>query len=156
MGLQAKIRYLLWMFVAGLLLAGVTAIPLRGEIDWLVRITNAQQEPARSWLTIWLMNVQAGILTAQPFLFYGTDWLAFGHFVIALAFVGPIRDPVKNIWVVQFGLIASLLVIPYALVFGQVRGIPFDWRLIDCSFGVAGITCLWPCERMIRRLASGQ
>ncbi len=152
---RTKIRFLLWMFVAGLILAGATAIPLRNEIDWLVHACGADVRPHQSWLTNWLLTVQSGIHRSPPFLFYGTDWLAFGHFVIALAFLGPIRDPAKNIWVVQFGLIASLLVIPYALVFGALRGIPFPWRLIDCSFGVAGLTCLWPCERMISRLAAG-
>jgi hypothetical protein len=28
-----------------------------------------------------------------PWLAYGTDWLAFGHITIAVAFAGPIRDP---------------------------------------------------------------
>jgi hypothetical protein len=36
-----------------------------------------------------------------PFVTYGTDWLAFGHFVIALAFVGALRDPVRNRWLYQ-------------------------------------------------------
>jgi len=36
-----------------------------------------------------------------PFIAYGTDWLAFAHFVIAIAFIGPWRDPVRNVWVVE-------------------------------------------------------
>ena len=44
----------------------------------------------------------------------------------------------RNRWLFDFGLIACVLVIPFALVFGAVRGIPFWWRLIDCSFGVFG------------------
>ena len=51
-------------------------------------------------------------------LFYSTDWLAFGHFVIAIAFVGALRDPVRNRWLFDFGLIACVLVVPYAVVFG--------------------------------------
>ena len=66
----------------------------------------------------------------HPLLFYGTDWLAFGHFVIAIAFIGALRDPVRNRWLLDFGLIACGLVIPFALVFGGRRGIPFWWRLI--------------------------
>ena len=46
----------------------------------------------------------------------------------------------------DFGLIAWVLVIPYALVFGAVRGIPFWWRLVDCSFGVFGFVPLWWCR----------
>ena len=64
----------------------------------------------------------------------GTDWLAFGHLVIALFFVGPWRHPVANAWVLKAGLVACAGVIPLALICGPLRGIPFYWRLIDCSF----------------------
>ena len=87
-----------------------------------------------------------------PFLAYGTDWLAFAHLVIAVAFVGPWRDPVRNRWVVTFGLIACAGVIPLALIAGAVRGIPLYWRLIDCAFGVGGAALLWPCARAIQEL----
>jgi len=90
----------------------------------------------------------------HPFLFYGTDWLAFGHFMIAIAFVGALRDPVRNSWLFNFGLIACALVIPYALLFGAIRGIPFWWRLIDCSFGVFGLVPLWFCRRWAHELAA--
>lgn len=82
-----------------------------------------------------------------PFLAYGTDWLAFGHVVIAIAFLGALRDPVRNIWLFNFGLIACVLVVPWALVFGALRGIPIQWRLIDCSFGVIGFIPVWLCRR---------
>jgi hypothetical protein len=32
----------------------------------------------------------------HPFLFYGFDWLALAHLVIALLFFGPYRDPIRN------------------------------------------------------------
>jgi hydrogenase/urease accessory protein HupE len=85
-------------------------------------------------------------------MLYGTDWLAFAHIVIAIAFFGAIRDPVRNIWVVEFGMIACMLVVPLALIWGGVRSIPFFWRLIDCSFGVFGILPLWLARRNTRRL----
>jgi hypothetical protein len=88
-----------------------------------------------------------------PFLFYGTDWLAFGHFVIAISFLGPLRNPVRNNWVIDFGIIACALVIPFALIFGSIRGIPFWWRLIDCSFGVFGLVPLLFARRATKRLA---
>jgi hypothetical protein len=98
----------------------------------------------------WLKHVQGALRQTQeqyPLLFYGTDWLAFGHFVIAIAFAGALRDPVRNRWLFDFGLIACMLVIPYALCFGSWRGIPFWWRLIDCSFGVVGFVPLWFCRK---------
>src|SRR6185369_17425051 len=91
-----------------------------------------------------------------PFMSYGTDWLAFGHFVIAIAFVGALRDPVRNVWLFTFGMIACVLVVPYAFVFGGLRGIPIPWRLIDCSFGVFGFVPLWICKRSAAELAENQ
>lgn len=83
---------------------------------------------------------------------YGTDWLAFAHIVIAVVFIGPLKDPVRNVWVIQFGMIACILIIPLALICGPIRQIPFYWQLIDCSFGVIGIIPLYKCYQLIRRL----
>ena len=91
-----------------------------------------------------------------PFLAYGTDWLAFAHLVIAAAFWGPIRDPVRNQWVVDFGILACLAVIPLALICGPIRGIPPGWRLVDCSFGVVGLIPLVIVRGMILRLIAGE
>ncbi|HET9315800.1 MAG TPA: hypothetical protein VFQ51_09425, partial [Vicinamibacteria bacterium] len=82
-----------------------------------------------------------------PFLSYGTDWLAFGHFMIALVFVGALQDPVRNRWLYLFGMIACALVLPFALGFGALRGIPFWWRLVDCCFGVFGFVPALLCHR---------
>ena len=98
----------------------------------------------------------AQVQSQYPFLFYGTDWLAFGHFVIAIAFVGAWRDPVRNRRLFNFGLIAYALVIPHALIFGGVRGIPVWWRLIDCSFGIFGFVPLWFCRKWAKELESAK
>ena len=160
--LRRRIKALTWIFIIGLVLSGATAIPLVTELDWLANWTGARElveTPAATnapdW-ALWLVKVQTAlheISQKSPFLAYGTDWLAFGHFVIALAFVGALRDPVRNRWLFDFGLIACVLVIPYALVFGAIRGIPFWWRLIDCSFGVFGFVPLWFCRKWIQELA---
>jgi hypothetical protein len=145
-----RIRWLTAFVMFGLIVSGATAIPLRTEVAWL-----ANQFSASSTIGVWLRQVSAGLeSTAQayPFLFYGTDWLAFGHFVIALAFVGALRDPVRNRWLFDFGLIACGLVIPHAFIFGEIRGIPMWWRLVDCSFGVLGAVPLWFCRKWAREL----
>ncbi len=154
--LRRRIHVLTWIFILGLFFSGITAIPLRREVDCLVRITGAQelvQNPGSTsppdW-AVWLIKVQAALHELElknGFLVYGTDWLAFGHFVIAVAFIGALRDPVRNAWLFTFGMIACGLVIPYALVSGAIRGIPFWWRLVDCSFGFFGIIPLWPCRK---------
>ena len=46
-------------------------------------------------------------------------------------------------------MIACLAVIPLALICGPLRGIPWFWQPIDCSFGVLGIIPLWFVRRMI-------
>ena len=156
--LRIQIRVLLWLFILGLVLAGVTAIPLVAEINWLARAVGADPLGAHpTWLQVWLATVQRGVTQSDasyPFLSYGTDWLAFGHFAIAVAFIGPLRDPIKNIWVVELGMIASAMVLPFAIVMGAERGIPFGWRLIDCSFGVFGFLALAICRTKIKALES--
>lgn len=146
-----RIRLLLLVFIVGLAISGMTAIPLETELRFLTRWTGSE-----SGASHWFLKVRDALVETNakyPFIAYGTDWLAFAHFVIAIAFIGPLRDPVKNIWVVEFGMIACMLVVPFALVMGTVRGIPFGWRLIDCSFGVFGIIPLWLCRRQIQVLA---
>jgi hypothetical protein len=146
--LRYRIRWLTSLFIVGLVASGATAIPLLGELNLLVNFCGANGEPSE--LTHWLLRVHDALVHTQahfPFLFYGTDWLAFGHFVIAIAFFGALRDPVRNRWLFDFGMIACVLVVPYALVFGGLRGIPFWWRLIDCSFGVFGFIPLLICRK---------
>jgi hypothetical protein len=145
MVLRRRILFLTGMFLFGLVLSGVTAIPLQSETGWLTRFSN----------TPWLVRVDTALMQTQsqyPFLFYGTEWLAFGHFVIAIAFIGALKDPIRNCWLFDFGIIACALVVPWALVFGAVRGIPFWWRLIDCSFGILGFIPLWFCRIWAKEL----
>jgi len=161
--LRRRIKRLTGLFIVVLVLSGATAIPLATELNWLVKFTGAQQmvgSPASTnapdW-AIWLINVQEALRSSgikYPFLFYGTDWLAFGHFVIAISFIGALRDPIRNRWLFDFGLMACALVIPYALVFGGWRGIPIWWRLLDGSFGVFGFIPLWFCRQWTGELES--
>lgn len=156
--LTRRVRVLLSLFVLGLVVSGLTAIPLPWEARLLYRLFGPETALGQVWPQVagWVMRVHMALEAVQqqyPFLFYGTDWLAFAHLVIAVAFWGPLRDPVRNVWVVEFGLIASLLVIPTAFIAGTARGIPLFWKLIDCSFGVGGFLVLWPAWRDIRRLS---
>ncbi|HEY6956048.1 MAG TPA: hypothetical protein VI385_12445, partial [Flavisolibacter sp.] len=99
-----------------------------------------------------VLSAYKNVNNDAPFLLYGYDWLAFAHFVLALLFIGPLRDPVRNAWVIQFGLIACVLIVPYAFIAGHFRGIPIGWRLIDCSFGLFGFLPLWICYTKTRIL----
>jgi hypothetical protein len=155
-----KIKWLTWLFIIGLVVGGATAIPLEWELNLAARLLGAADysiAQAPEGFTRWILKVREAVHESNaidPFMAYGTDWLAFGHFVIAIAFVGALRDPVRNRWLFAFGMIACVLVIPYALVFGAIRGIPIFWRFIDCSFGVFGFVPMWLCHRWAREMES--
>ena len=147
--LLTRIRVWLTLFIIGLALSGITAFPIETQLAFLSRHSGP------SVIGNWINTVYTAVKTTNqtyPYLSYGTDWLAFGHLVIATSFLGPLKDPVKNIWVLQFGMIACVMVFPLAFIAGPVRGIPFYWRLIDCSFGVLGLLPLTICYRGARRL----
>lgn len=159
--LRRRVRWFTSFFILGLVVSGATAIPLNWELGWLVDwfgLAGQTSGATTSEMGRWLLKVHEALQdtgSKHPLLFYGTDWLAFGHFVIAIAFVGALRDPVRNRWLFDFGLIACVLVIPFALGFGALRGIPFWWRLIDCSFGVGGFVPLWFCRKWAREIERG-
>jgi hypothetical protein len=149
------IRIWLALFIVGLVLSGITAFPLVHELDllaWFIPNSLPRSEGGLVW---WILHVRDGLHAMDagfPFLAYGTDWLAFGHIVIAMFFVAPLINPVRNIAVLYTGLVACLGVIPLALICGPIRGIPLYWRLIDCSFGVLGVVPLLIVIRLIKRL----
>src|SRR6187399_302584 len=145
-----RIKAWLLVFIISLFISGLSAIPIDGELSFLLNYA-----PQSSGLHYWFSKVLSAFqLTKQqyPFLLYGYDWLAFAHFVLAILFIGPLRDPVKNKWVIEFGVIACILIIPFAMIAGHFRGMPFWWRLIDCSFGIIGILPLAICLKNIKRL----
>jgi hypothetical protein len=150
------IRVWLALFVVCLVLSGATAFPLVHELRWTEDLLRALSVPEHlPGLMDWIERVRRGLDTADadyPFLLYGTDWLAFAHLVIAVAFYGPYRDPVRNIWVVEFGMIACAGIIPLALICGPIRGIPLWWSVIDMAFGVFGIIPLYVVRQRIKRL----
>lgn len=152
------IRLILIFFMLALAASGLTAIPLRWELSLLDRLAGPGSAPGTwmPWLGEWIGRVNAGVQNGYgeyPFLAYGTDWLAFGHIVIAISFIGAIKDPVRNRWVIEYGMIACILIIPWVLIFGTLRGIPLLWGLIDMSFGIFGILPLWLARRETLRLA---
>ncbi|MFF0001275.1 hypothetical protein [Streptomyces avermitilis] len=150
------IRVWLVVFVVCLVLSGATAFPLVHELHWTEDLLRSLSVPDHlPGLTDWIERVRRGLDATDakyPFVLYGTDWLAFAHLVIAVAFYGPYRDPVRNIWVVEFGMIACAGIVPLALVCGPIRGIPFWWSVVDMSFGVFGVIPLYVLRKKIKRL----
>lgn len=155
--LLRNIRGLILFFMAALLASGITAFPLRRELEILCQWFGEGTffGNAVPGLAGWLAYVREGLeynAEHYPFYAYGTDWLAFAHIVIAISFLGPLRDPVRNIWVIHYAMIACVGILPLSFICGPMRGIPFGWRLIDCSFGVFGIIPLIAIHVMTKRL----
>ena len=153
-----NIRIVLLLFIAALVASGITAFPLLHEMEWLASWRGVEAPTdlgSLSGMDRWMVIVRDGLRDAygrHPWLAYGTDWLAFAHLAIAVFFIGPVIDPVRNVWVIWAGLIACAGIIPLAIICGSVRGIPMGWRLIDCSFGVLGAIPLAYCLRLAKRL----
>jgi hypothetical protein len=142
-------------FIIGLVLSGVTAFPVETELTLVNANISVFPDGFRSWVNEVYLAVK-DMNANYPYLSYGTDWLAFAHIVIAVAFIGPLRDPVKNIWVIQFGMISCIMVFPLAFIAGPIRGIPFYWQLIDCSFGIFGFALLYSIYKSILKLEKVQ
>lgn len=153
-----RIRLLIIFFIFALAVSGITALPLQGELSILDHLLGPGSSIEPTWpsLAEWIGRVDSGVQNGYgqyPFLAYGTDWLAFAHLMIAVLFIGPLRDPVRNRWVVEFGMIACVAIIPWVLILAPLRDIPIFWMLIDTSFGVFGIIPLWLIRRDIVELA---
>ena len=154
-----RVRVALALFIAGLVISGVTAFPLEGELDLVARWFGLERVAASGGFLAdaagWVLRVREALhvtYAQYPFIAYGTDWLAFGHLIIALFFIPPWIDPVKNSAAIQVGLWACGFVLPLALICGPLRHVPFGWRLVDCSFGVLGFPLLWYAATLTRRI----
>ena len=153
MQLIFKVRLLIVFFIVALILSGVTAFPIESELSWLLQRPSLVPSSLDAWLRK-CYDALKETNSRYPMLAYGYDWLAFAHIVIAMAFIGPIKDPVKNSWIIDWAILACLAVIPLAFIAGPVRQIPLFHILIDCSFGVFGIIPLLICRKWIRKLAT--
>ncbi len=143
------------LFMIGLFVSGLTCFPLKLEMS----IANTFFAAWAITPPTFIQNVLVGIsetMANHQFLFYGTDWLGFAHVLYAILFYGVYKDPVKNIWVTQFGIIACISIFPLAFIMGSIRGIPFWWQLVDCSFGVIGLIVMVPVYRMTKNLLHAQ
>lgn len=147
---RTLIRRWLVLFMIVLVLSGLSVFPVVWGSGWLAWLFNSGDAMGR-----WMEQLNHGLKLVDekyPFIYYGYDWMAFAHFLFAILFYGAWRDPVRNQWIVEFGMIACLLILPTALIAGHFRGIPLWWRFIDCSFGLLGLVVLSICNSHIWRM----
>ena len=152
MKLITKIRILVLFFMIALILSGATAMPAETGLHWLMQYKGMMPQQMGNWLQK-CYEALKDTNNKYPFLAYGYDWLAFAHFVIALSFIGPLRDPVKNSWIIDWQIICCVCVLPLAIIAGPIRQIPVFHILIDCSFGILGIIPLLICRRWIKEIS---
>lgn len=153
MKLLFKIRLLILFFMLALILSGVTAFPVETELRWLL----AHPSLVPGFAEEWLQKVFYALVitnTRYPMLAYGFDWLAFAHIVIAMSFIGPLKDPVKNSWIIDWAILSCFAILPLAFIAGPIRQIPLFHILIDCSFGIIGLIPLFICRNWIKQLAA--
>jgi hypothetical protein len=148
--LTRRIRLCIWTIAAGLFLSGITAFPIQTELGWPAYSLNSS-----GLFHTWFLRVYHAVEDTNlnhPYLSYGTDWLAFAHLMLAVLFAGALKDPLRNKWIIEFGIIAAVAIFPLAFIAGCIRSVPIFWRLIDCSFGVVTLCILLPCLKMINKL----
>lgn len=155
--IKRRVRIILIFFLFGFIASGLTAFPIRWEVAYFNRLIGANtfMEHLYPPMAQWISHVHNGLMNIsdkQMFIFYLTDWLGFAYILIGVAFLGPLRNPVRNIWVIEWAIVLFLVAIPLIFVSGSIRAIPFFWRLIDCSFGLVGILLLWVCRNYIKQM----
>ena len=150
-------RIWLVLFSVALIASGTTAIFARQGLRLLAPLFAHGSLLDGLWpsMALWLSLVHAAVeetYTRYPFLAYGYDWLAFGHFIISIPFLMAIRDPLRHAWVITYGISACLAVLPFAILFGALRGIPLFWRGVDTLFGIGGLIVLLILRRQLQSL----
>ena len=148
--LQVQIKRLLILFIALLAFSGITAFFVETVLQFLLKYFNFGAY-LNSWMSS-VYRVMVELNQEHPFISYGYDWLAFGHLVIALFFVGALKNPIANRWVISYGMLACVGIFPVAFIGGYFRNIPIIWQLVDCSFGVFGGLLLYVIQQKIKRL----
>src|SRR4026207_1417876 len=104
---RSRIRAWTIFFICGLFISGATAVPIQAEVAFAARLLGEDLTAGGAippQVAAWRRTVRDAVestASQAPLMFYGTDWLAFGHFVIGIAFIGALRDPIRNRWLYQ-------------------------------------------------------
>ena len=136
----------------GLFVSGVTIWPWDIELSFAISALQAIAGPEP--LIQLLQDIQQDMRLLEQsnsFVLYVADWLAFAHLVLAVLFLMALKNPIRNVLVVRFGILCSLSVPVLAITCIPMRGIPLFWILIDSSFALCAIP-LWIALKDIRKL----
>lgn len=148
-----RARVMLGIVAFGMLVSGVTVWPAVPGLKLAVRLVWGSAE-ATGVLHAFVLRAIEGLEHVQsdyPFMLYAHDWLAFAHIMLALLFAGAIKDPVRNIWIVQCGLVMCASIPLLAGICIPIRGLPSCWFWIDFAFAPAAAWPLWIALKDIRK-----
>jgi hypothetical protein len=145
-------RILMAIVAFGLFVSAVTIWPWDIELTWALAILDAIGGPQILAETLQsILDDMRRLRDEGSFVLYVADWLAYAHLVLTALFLMAMRDPVRNILVVRFGILCCLTVPILAIICIPIRGIPLFWIFIDSSFALAAIP-LWIAYRDLRKL----
>lgn len=106
-----------------------------------------------SWITILYESIHM-TYNNYPVIAYCMDWLVFAHIVLLIFFTGALIDPLRNAWIIKAGIMTCAVMIPFAFISGFIRGIPFFWLMLDCSFATVGLVPLCLAYKYIKEICS--
>ena len=149
-----RAKVMLWIVAFGLFVSGVTVWPAIPELKFAIQLFwgDAEATGEVHRFTVRILESLEVIEREHPHILYGYDWLAFAHICLAILFAGAARDPVRNIWIIQCGLIMCALIPVLAAICIPMRGIPFFWFFIDSAFAPLTALPLWIALRDVRRI----
>jgi len=148
-----RTKLMLAIVVFGLIVSAVTIWPAIPELKMAVSIAWGDAEPTGT-LHKFVLQAIDGLEAMEadyPFMLYAHDWLAFALIMLAILFAGAIKDPVRNIWIVQCGLIMCALVPIIPVICIPIRNLPWIWFWMDFAFAPAAALPLWIALRDIKR-----
>lgn len=153
-----RAKWMLAIVAFGLFVSGVTVWPAVPELRMAVRVVWGDATPTGAVHGFILKAIEGleSVEADYPFLLYAHDWLAFAHIVLAILFAGAIRDPVRNVWIVECGLLMCILVPVLAGICIPLRGLPMAWFWVDFAFAPAAGLPLWIAWRDIRRAGAAK
>lgn len=152
--LLSRIRLVLAIAIVCLILGSLATLAAPHTISVVLSILSRMEiaTPDTSHSFRWLQHIQLQLgrdSDLHPMLHFCADLFAFVQLVFALALIGPLRNPIRNQWVIQFGILACCGLIPVALILGPWHGLPMAWRLVSCGAALCGIVTLMLCRHYI-------
>ena len=155
--IKRRVRLLLIVFVLGLVFGSQLVLFVIPELTWFNNILGPGTRMGEIFprLSSWINHLYQGITDTYakyPFVAYCMDWLAFAQLAFIIFFIGAIVDPVRNIWIIESGMVICVLHILIAFGCGTFRSMPFFWQLLDSTFGILGLIVLYLAYRNIKYL----